>query len=467
MKLLKYSLSLAGLFFISAIIPGIICVLSGLNGVWVSSGISLAIVCLLKGKIAKKIFGPNTTHYSSPDIACFLIAISLISGGIKAYTYYLNKESIESFGFTRESTREQVFNQLFVPLLIASLLLSIVLGIATYIRGTQKKHQVQTIESNEDVMSSHFKQQKKDYENHRDELKSKNNLDRENTFGDDISTNPINESDESENVKNSDTSTSPTTKNYKKYIWPALAIIIVIALVVFGIFKLCTSCDSADEYQDDDIKEYIDNSIGEYLYVDSYGNIHVDKNCSGIPSISVNRIEYEKVSNEDLQNCCHICVNDKIYKKLKETYKNKVIEQRLSNIYDVLTLYNISNLPSNRLDFGAWIEADQDNLQYLYKILSLMRVSEIGSDITTFKSWLYSDDQSQIEISTSLRRLYETCERENIHVDDFNEFIKNIQYNESDMQWIYNKLVELNYDVEPYQQYHDVVTALVPYETID
>lgn len=454
MKLLKYSLALAGLFFISAIIPGIICVLCGFNGVWASSGISLAIVCLLKGKIAKKIFGPNTTHQSSPNAAFFLIAISLISGGIKAYTYYLNKITMVNLGFTYEFTREQVFSQLFVPLIFASLFWAIVLGVVTYIRGKQKRHKVQDSILQSDTTSPMTSMPLESNNDIEKDLKSDSTTESTTKKETPIEDNPsdiISKSVKNEDTTKSNKSFFSTLSNYKKYFWVIFGVIALISILIFSISQINMSHDT--------------DGVGEYLYIDSFGNIHADKNCSAIPSVSVNRIEVKNVSEEDLQHCCHICISDNIYRQLKETYKQGIVEQRLSNIYDILNKYNISNIPSNRSDFDAWIEADQENLQYLYYILSLMRVKDIGRNLDAFKVWLYSDDKSNIELSTSIMRLYNTCTREGLNVGDFNEFIKYIQYNESDMQWIYNKLVELNYDMETYQSFHDAVTALIPYET--
>lgn len=450
MKLLKYSLVLAGIFFISAIIPGIICILCGFNGVWASSGISLAIVCLLKGKIAKKIFGPHSTHRSAPNTAFFLIAISLISGGIKAYTYYINKATIENLGFTYESTREQVFSQLFVPLLIASLFWAIILGIVTFIRGKQKKHQVQEVVSQSEAESSSSSQSLVNSDLRKEVLTS-NIVSKEETLHTDKTSNTPNNTIKIADRPKSNSKFFNTISNYKKYLWAILGIIAVIAIVLFGISKFGSSRDS--------------DNIGEFLYIDLYGNVHADKNCSAISSISVNHIEVRAVSVDNLQKCCHICVNDNIYRNLKETYKNEVIDIRLSNIFEILRKYNISNIPSNRNDFDKWLEADQENLEYLYNILSLMQVNGIGSDITFFKSWLNSDDKSTTEVSTSLMRLYDICEREGLDVGDFNEFLKYIQYDENYMQWFYNKLVELNYDVKSYQLFHNVTTALVSYET--
>ncbi len=448
MKLIKYSIALTGLFFISAIIPGIVCVLLGFNGIWTSSGISLAIVCLLKGKIAKKILGANTTHHSSPNVAFFLIAISLISGGIKAYTFYVNKTTMESLGFTYESTREQVFSQLFIPLLIASLFWAIVVGLVTYIRGKQKRHKTQEIVDQPKDLTSIVSQTIENAKEIGEDSEPKT-IPKEESSSIIRPINTVKISDKSKIQKIYNKWILTTLRNYKKYVLGTLVIIIVVALFLFVISKITVSS----------------NTVCKYLYADSQGNIHVDKNCSAISSIGVNRIEFEDISDEDLQACCHICVDDNIYEKLRDIYKNRIIEQRLSNIYDVLRIYKISNIPSNKLDFRTWIETNQENLEYIHNILSLMRVREIGNDMTTFKSWLNSDDKSNVDISTAIMRLHETCEREGLNVGDFNEFLRYMQYSESDRQWVFSKLIELNYDMEPYQEYYDTMTALVPYES--
>jgi hypothetical protein len=142
MKLFKYSLSLAGVFFAVSIIPGIICVLFGVDFVLASSGISLAVVCLLKGKIAKKIFGPNTTHHSSPQVAKFLIILSLIVGAIRAFTYYLSGSI-----YGHETFREILFKYSLLPVIVASFFWAIILGIVTYIRGRQAKHQITPVDN--------------------------------------------------------------------------------------------------------------------------------------------------------------------------------------------------------------------------------------------------------------------------------------------------------------------------------
>ena len=98
MKQFKYALSLAVLFFIVAIIPGLICVICGFDAVFASSGIALAAVFLLKGKIAKKIFGSNNHHSSSPGIAIILIIISIISGVFKYMTFTANRTVMERLG---------------------------------------------------------------------------------------------------------------------------------------------------------------------------------------------------------------------------------------------------------------------------------------------------------------------------------------------------------------------------------
>lgn len=451
MKLLKYSLVLAGLFFVSAIIPGIICVLFGFNGVWSSSGISLAIVCLLKGKIAKKIFGQNTHHQSSPNTAFLLFALSLISGGIKAFTYYSNKTSMERLGFIYESTREQVFNQLFIPLFVASLFWAIVLGIITYIRGKQKKYAEQDIEFKPNPIANLPSQVTENKIDNKEPLDT-NCTSEKQAISCDSQVKIASKADNAIIVKKWWNAISVSLRKKRKSIWVTLTSIVFIILVLLFLSKI------KPDY----------NSVGEYLYEDSFGNIHVDKNCSKISSVSVMRIELENLNNENFQHFCHICVSDEIYGTLKERHNNRVVEQRLSNIYNVLIIYNISNIPSNKEDFRMWIESEQGNLIYLFKIMSLMRVSGIGDNVTAFKLWLYSDDESKVEISTAIMRLYDTCKRERLNVGDFNEFLMYIQSNEGDMQWIiYNKLVELDYDMEDYQHYHETVTALIPYESIE
>lgn len=437
MKLLKYSLALAGLFFISAIIPGIICVLCGFNGVWASSGISLAIVCLLKGKIAKKIFGPNTTLQSSPNAAFFLIAISLISGGIKAYTYYLNKTTMENLGFTYESTREQVFSQLFVPLLIASLFWALVLGVVTYIRGRQKKHHVEDVVPKSDPVSSSLSQPIINSDVHEEALKPNIVIKEGPLHNDKTSNTPKNHIKNVDNHK-SNRAIINTISNYKKYLWVIFGIIAVIAIVIFGISKFNNSR----------------NSIGEYLYADSFGNIHSDIDCELLNTISPTRIKYTEFTPSKSYDFCKKCFTDEMYQKV---FEDRHLNIRIAEAYDNFASKFSENKYSMMFsDLGTCQKyVKNGDIHDLHRLYTINVIRPNNKEFNSFKDFLsYFEREDLVEelpnlynnISKADKKKYIYIYREfidyytNYQYDmlTLEEFISDTQSNQACRDWMYH-----------------------------
>lgn len=84
-------------------------------------------------------------------------------------------------------------------------------------------------------------------------------------------------------------------------------------------------CESADK-------------IGNYVYIDTQGVLHSDKNCVALILLDnrgVEFVETQKLQQVHLKSLCSKCIEDRDYELLK-----KVVEKNKINSDDVSVLYN-------------------------------------------------------------------------------------------------------------------------------
>lgn len=386
MKQFKYALSLAVLFFIVAIIPGLICVICGFDAVFASSGIALAAVFLLKGKIAKKIFGSNNHHSSSPGIAIILIIISIISGVFKYMTFTANRTVMERLGYSNEMSREDLFTQLMLPLIVASLFWAVVVGIVAYFRGRGKKSQLQDVthttednaiecmslgdipseklENNPDSDSLDSVAVKDDVEASDDAIMIQDQ-EQKNTFDD--------------AAKRKIRLKCPTVS--KKGVLFACCSFILIILCVF-----IYTHRHPNKYQ-----------IGEYLYVDGYNNIHSDLNCDLCLDVSPRRILYKDFDPTESNAYCRKCIPDYIYKQMLEDCESNIrISQAYSAFCQQFSTSVYSFMFESKGECANYIK--DGNLWDLHRLYVVNVVRDNDKNFESFKDFLvYFDREDLIE----------------------------------------------------------------------
>jgi hypothetical protein len=428
MKLLKYSLSLSALFLIIAIVPGIVCVLCGFESVWASSGISLAVVCLLKGKIAQKIFGPNTTHHSSPKTAIVLMIISLISGVAHAYTYYENKEFMEKMGYVYDTSTEALIQNALVPIIISSLFWAIIVGIVTYIRGRQDKHQIISLDSETRDTSAEigdvnenstiFEAEDNDnYDSCSHDIPSESAEHKQQvveTKIDEQSSTPMQSADDAQNTeeknicdKTDNHGCQKSSKLPLKTIAIASSIIVVILLCILIIPHIGSS-----KYK-----------IGDYIYADSRFTIHTDINCEFIPDPNPKRILYANFNPTEGYNLCRKCVPDYIYQQmLEECEINIKISRVYSELKSKFTENVFSVLFNSPESFNTYIK--NGDLWALHRLYSVNAVRPNNKEFGTFEELLQYFDRN--DLLDSIPNLYKGIKTEDkkLYIRVYQSFIQ-------------------------------------------
>ncbi len=132
-KELSYAAILSFIFFLGAVLPGVITILCGSPVLIASIGIPLGIILLIKGKIGKKIYGEDSPHSSSPNAAFFVLGITLIAAIFQLYKVISMQSLYASMGY--ELSSAELLEEHFPALLIASFFWTVVFFCAVLIRS--------------------------------------------------------------------------------------------------------------------------------------------------------------------------------------------------------------------------------------------------------------------------------------------------------------------------------------------
>lgn len=232
-------------------------------------------------------------------------------------------------------------------------------------------------------------------------------------------------------------------KNFK--LWIYLLIVIAILAIVWLVVILINHPDKSE--------------LGEYIYVDGYNILHVDRSCDYIATnrgtSPITIYSLKDLDSRKWKQVCSHCVSDNDYKLICDySIPSKRIlpdgEPMSNNSKRNILYYNL--LGSGKVteseigtlsEFKAAIKDEASTREFYANLINsgLFSVEEIGNEDDFYDS-ICSDFEQQ----DNLKILYETLKKDGVVKKDYDYFYKYLQ-NENNRQLLYNALKADNYDV--------------------
>lgn len=199
--------------------------------------------------------------------------------------------------------------------------------------------------------------------------------------------------------------------------------------------------------------------LGEYVYVDDYNILHLDRNCSYIATNRGTRpVTIYSLKDLDFrkwQQVCSHCVSDKGYRLICEysITSKKILpnEEPMSNnskrnmlYYNLLGSGKVTESEIGTLsEFKAAIKDEASAREFYSNLINsgLFSTEEIGNEDDFYES-ICSDFEQQ----DNLKLLYETLKKDGVVKKDYDYFYKYLQ-NENNRKLLYNALKADNYNV--------------------
>lgn len=136
-KNIKYALVLSAIFFVLAVVPGLILWACGVPVILGPAGIALAIVIFIRGKIARKIFGSDNVS-TWPMIVAFILLIGSI---VKLISSIAEISAMAELGMSISGLGiDDIMTYLIVPSFIWALIVFAIVWIGSAKRGVRSLH---------------------------------------------------------------------------------------------------------------------------------------------------------------------------------------------------------------------------------------------------------------------------------------------------------------------------------------
>ena len=309
-KNLQYAAVIAAIAFAVMVIPCVICWGFRFNFVMVSLGITLGVVFLVKGKIAKKIYGSDQNHKSSVGLAWFFFTISLISLVIKISTHIQLMRFYKDMGYEYSN---EISAENLLPIIFASSIWSVIIFACIFLRNFFRKN----LKDDTNIVDMSHSMSLKDVEprkSHEEQRK------------DDIH---ITENKETNNTRSKENKIKFLIKKYAGiplYGW------ITVIVVLLGL--ICFYLASKRSHENDPVEKL---TIGRYVYDNGCEIIHIDDQC---PNLQFFKIPIDTLELMHFEKVCTECVNEVSCEHLKELcIRNKEVDSKRRWLYNRLQSY--------------------------------------------------------------------------------------------------------------------------------
>ena len=191
-------------------------------------------------------------------------------------------------------------------------------------------------------------------------------------------------------------------------------------------------------------------ALGDYVYVDDYNILHVDRSCENIANIHgakpITVYSLHELESGNWKQVCSSCINDDEYTIIKQ---RMVGNDNFRRLYDsfVKLGFDMQSYNDFRVDMS-----DDERLHKLHSILIMA-----GYDIPPFEKFKIeigmdslnpaTRNVEYINDATSRVWLYTTLNNEGFNIGTFYEFLFAMDTSEVSRKWCYNKARGLGYNV--------------------